>query len=324
MDSRRPNIWKLQATKDVDGLIEALGHTDPDIRKAAGVALRVIGEAKAIPALKLALVRERHTDVRDHLTATIEHLDQSSASSDARTRSRENLVTRLSSPDAETIIQAAQALGELGDQLATEALVMVFRNPLQRDDVRLAAAQALLKLKSAPAVVTLLAGLEKENWRIRHNSATVLGQVKASWATEPLVKLLQDEHPNVRLAAASALSRLQTPRAQEALEVYKAQRSGQTRPLPMAMFPPPTTPPAPGTLPETPSVKPAETPTAPPALQTKDVGTADPIADTITMRPLRLEGLKPGQPPVPSDPKPTDTPPSEALPPPPLKDKPTP
>src|SRR5690606_8239132 len=100
-------------------------------------------------------------------------------SADHKTKSREDWVRQLSSPDAEVVIQAAQSLGDLGDQLATESLVIVFRNALLRDDVRLAAAQALLKLKSAPAVVTLLAGLVKDNWRIRHNSATVLGQVKA-------------------------------------------------------------------------------------------------------------------------------------------------
>jgi HEAT repeat protein len=139
----------------------------------------------------------------------------------------------LQSPRLDDVIRAAQALGDIGDQRATEALVTVFRNPLISDDIRLACAEALLRLKSAPAVVTLLAALRKQNWRVRHNAAAVLGQLKATWATEPLVKALSDEHASVRQTAAGALARFNTPRARKALEDFKAREAlGKTAPLP--------------------------------------------------------------------------------------------
>lgn len=267
--SRRPNIWKLQANKEVDELINALSYTDPDVRKRAAAALRVLGEKRAVPALKQQLERERHPDVREHLVAALEHLDEAFADDVVKQKSLDDLIAMLAATEPEAVIRAAAALGEMGDQLATESLVMVFRNPFQRDDVRLAAAEALLKLKSAPAVVTLLAGLRKENWRVRHNAAAVLGQLRATWSTEPLIARLSDEHPNVRLAAAAALHRFQTPRAREGLEMYKASRTGKTQPL---------------SIPPTPSKAPAdEKPEEKPI-----VGDADQLADT---RPRRPEGL---------------------------------
>ncbi len=268
--SRRPNIWKLQANKEVDDLIIALSYSDPDIRKRAAAALRVLGENKAVPALKQQLERERHPDVREHLVAALEHLDEAFAEDVVKQKDLTELINMLSDPEAEAVIRASTALGEMGDQLATESLVMVFRNPVQRDDVRLAAAEALLKLKSAPAVVTLLAGLRKPNWRVRHNAAAVLGQLRATWATEPLIERLSDEHPNVRLAAAAALHRFQTPRALEGLEMYKASRTGKTQPL---------------SMPASMAAKPPEDPKKTDAVV---VGDADQLADT---RPRRPEGL---------------------------------
>lgn len=233
MLDRRPNIWKLQANKDAAGLIQALTYSDPDIRKRAAAALRVLGIVEAVAPLREALKNERQPDVRDHLTAALEHLDASFAATTSKDRSRDELIrVLLSSTDTQVLIETAGKLGELGDQLSTEALVTIFRDQLKPDEVRLAAAYALVKLKSAPSVVTLLAGLKKDNWRIRHNAAAVLGQLRATWATDALIETLRDEHPNVRLAAAAALHRFQTKRAIAALQLYQKRRSGQTKPLP--------------------------------------------------------------------------------------------
>ncbi len=275
MVARRPNIWKLQANKDTNGLIAALSYSDPGVRKRAAAALRVLGAIEAVPALKQILTIERHPGVRNHIIATLEHLDTTFAEKSLQGKSFQELVTMLSSPNPADVIRAAETLGTMGDQLATESLVVVFRNPIQRDDIRLAAAEALLKLKSAPAVVTLLAGLRKENWRVRHNAAAVLGQLRATWATEPLVEALEDEHPNVRRASAMALRRFQTPRALEALETYKTRHTGKTAPLSIRRAAPRSTTPKP-------DVKPPTVEDAP------DVGSADPKADTKPKPPAGL------------------------------------
>lgn len=275
----RPNIWKLQAEKDIDGLAGALRYHDPEIRRRAAAALRVLGATSAIPALKQAYDREPDSDARDAIMVTLEYLDDDFAHSAMRQRSKEELLHILTHGTPEETIRAAQSLAEAGDQLSTEALVLVFRNPFNRDDVRLAAAEALLKLKSAPAVVTLLAGLRKENWRIRHNAAAVLGQLRATWATQPLIERLEDENATVRSAAAAALRRFQTSQANQALETYKSRHSGKTGPL----TPPPIAAPAPAVAATQPAPPPPLEPPAPVA-----VGDADPLADTRPKRPPEL------------------------------------
>ncbi|MBI5931472.1 MAG: HEAT repeat domain-containing protein [Chloroflexi bacterium] len=232
--NRRPNIWKLQAEKDIKGLIAALQHLDPDIRKRSAAALRVLGNPEAVFALARALERERNPDVRDHLAAAIEYLDQDTlVESLIENQNVPGLIEMLASPRIEDVIRAARALGQIGDQRATEPLVTVFRNPVVADEVRLASAEALLELKSAPAVVTLLAALRKNNWRVRHNAAAVLGQLNATWATGPLIKCLEDEHAWVRNTAADSLGRFNNPRALKAVSEYRSkQEQGKTAPLP--------------------------------------------------------------------------------------------
>lgn len=232
--NRRPNIWKLQAEKDIKGLIAALQHLDPDIRKRAAAALRVLGNPEAVFALARSLERERNSDVRDHIAAAIEYLDQDTlVESLIESQNVPGLIEMLASPRIEDVIRAARALGQIGDQRATEPLVTLFRNPVVADEVRLGAAEALLELRSAPAVVTLLAALRKNNWRVRHNAAAVLGQLNATWSTGPLIKCLADEHAWVRGTAAEALSRFNNPRALKAVAEYRIQQEqGKTAPLP--------------------------------------------------------------------------------------------
>ena len=110
---------------------------------------------------------------------------------------------------------------------------MLFRNPLVPTKARLAAAEALLKLESAPAVVTLLGALRRDDWQIRRNAAAVLGQLQASWAVEPLIGALNDAMPIVRKTAAAALRRIGTPDAVTAAQKFEdANRKAATQPLP--------------------------------------------------------------------------------------------
>lgn len=238
--NQRPNIWKLQADKDVEGLIAALQHADPDIRKRSAAALRVLGSTKAVFALERSISRERDPIVRDHLRAALEHLNRDEIIDNLiQTRDVTGLVETLYSPHMDDVLRATQALGEIGDRLATEGLVMIFRSPTMSDDIRLAAAEALLKLESAPAVVTLLGALRKDSWRVRHNAAAVLGQLRATWATKPLIEVLQNEdNAVVRRTAGAALRRFNTPQSLQALETHKDRIRGQTGKLPVIPPPP--------------------------------------------------------------------------------------
>lgn len=233
MANNRPNIWKLQADRDVAGLEKALQYTDVEVRKRAAAALRVIGTASAIVALERALINETNPQVRDHIDVALSYFSQGAIIQDfIKTKNVTGLVDMLQSPRQQEVMQAIQALGEIGDRTATEGLVMVFRNALLNDDLRLAAAESLLKLENAPAVIALLGALQKENWQSRHNAVIVLGQLKATWATKPLIEALNDNHAKVRKSAAWALRQLKTAEANQALaEFQQLEKRMKTAPL---------------------------------------------------------------------------------------------
>jgi HEAT repeat protein len=216
----RSNIWQLQARRDVDGLVAALQDADPEVRRRAANALRTIEATQAVPALKIALRNESDSQVKLDVSAALHLLDQhTDVTGLTNMRDIDGLIRVLKSRNVDNAVAAAQALGQLGDRMAVEPLVIVFQNASSPPRVRLAAAQALLELKSAPAVVTLLGALQRDSWQVRRNAAAVLGQIQASWAVEPLIAALNDSHPIVRRTAAAALRRIATPDAIAALRL---------------------------------------------------------------------------------------------------------
>lgn len=226
------DIWRMQAQNDTRGLIDLLKSPEADLRKRAAMALRALGASSAIPALQILLVDEGDPEVRMVLISTLDSLFQQEMDEDGENQSDEQsqvvrLIAQLSSSQHEHIIRAAQSLAEMKEKIAAEALMMVFYNKRLPAQVRLAAAEALIKLESAPVEVTLLAALRNKDWHTRRNAAAVLGQLNADWAVEPLAAALRDTQEIVRRTAYAALKRIATPEAQRAI----AMPTAQTRPL---------------------------------------------------------------------------------------------
>lgn len=234
MSDFRPDIWRLQAQFNTEGLVQALESDDPGIRRRAAAALRALGAFDAIPALQRALEGEKDTEARANIVSALAALqheqerrigvepDESSTTSEI-----DRYIAQLKSDDEENIIKAAHVLGDKGDKTAVPALVLLFNDPNISIKVRLAVAEALLKLESAPVEVALLGALRSNEWRVRRNSAAILGQLKANWAIDPLAKTLYDENELVRKTAYSALRHIGTPEAREALDAVR--REAQRR-----------------------------------------------------------------------------------------------
>lgn len=224
MSDIRPDIWRLQAKSDTQGLISALSDDDATIRKRAAAALRALGSTEAIPHLRSLLAVERNPETReaivsalavlepDHETAEIELMD------DDRDSLLNHLIATLSDSDPEQVVSAARVLGEIKNKRAAEPLVVIFNDKSQPVHVRLAVAEALLALETAPVEVALLKALRSDKWRVRRNGAAILGQVRATWAVEPLATALRDENEVVRRTALAALKRLDTPEAKEVID----------------------------------------------------------------------------------------------------------
>lgn len=217
-----PNIWRLQAQRDVTGLVAALQNEDANIRRRAAAALHALDAKEARDALKTALDKENDPDVRANFVTALAYLDTEAAASEEKPADTPNPVAQhiaqLNSPTSDQVIAAAKALGELKNKLAVEPLILMFRNSSVKPPVRLAVAEALLALDSAPAEVTLLGALRSKQWHLRRNAAAILGQLRADWAIEPLSKALHDDNELVSRTARAALKRIGTKDALKALE----------------------------------------------------------------------------------------------------------
>lgn len=240
------DIWRLQAQLDIEGLIDALSNNDADIRKRAAAALRTLGAVKSLPVLKQILETETDTDTRSHILASIESLQEEAEKRRtgqlqlknqqlSKDETLNKLITQLKSDDEGLVESAAKKLADLQDKQAVEPLVVLFKDPSVSIKVRLAVAEALLKLESAPVEVALLGALRSNEWRVRRNGAAILGQVRANWAVEPLSNALQDDHELVRRTAYAALRYIGTQEAQqavkEAVERAKKRKARKTQQL---------------------------------------------------------------------------------------------
>jgi hypothetical protein len=227
------DIWRLQVQGDVRGLIEVLRQGDADLRGRAAMALRALGTASAIPALQDAILAESEPSVHSLLVATLESiLDQQAGEGMKSTGGIiAHLIARLNSPIVEHAVRAAQELAERQEKLAVEALMITFNNLKLAARVRLAAAEALLKLESAPMDVTLLRALRSPNWYIRRSAAAMLGQMESDWAVEPLTVALRDVNERVQSTARAALEHIGTPEALRAIEGARERTESQEAPI---------------------------------------------------------------------------------------------
>jgi hypothetical protein len=231
-DDNKPDVWQKQSQLDIEGLEKALASADMKIRQRAAAALRTMKNIKALPALTTAFEKEEDAQTRMIIAAAIEVLkDSHSHVPEAmlieaapkpvpQVLPTQHWLQKLNSENSEEVVEAARQLGELGDKIAVEKLIMIFNDPKKSIQVRLAVAEALLKLNSAPVEVALLANLRHADWVIRRNGAAILGQLKAEWAIQPLARALSDAHPVVRRTALAALKHIGTPESRKALAKF--------------------------------------------------------------------------------------------------------
>ncbi len=260
-------VWRMQAASDIKGLVTALKDPNPDTRRASATALRALGSTTAIPGVQDALMHEGEPELREILVTTLEFLfaqNNSGLSTTTDSRNIVRLIARLSGNHTEQAIRAAQELGDSREKLTVEALLLTFNNRTLAPRVRLAVAEALLKLQSAPAEITLLAALRSDQWMKRRNAAAVLGQMQADWAVEPLMNALHDPIEAVRRVSRAALERIGTSEALAAIKAPVLPVNDHTVLAITTMLPPLTTsekPPEP--VAETPAPQEPEKPEEP-------------------------------------------------------------
>jgi HEAT repeat protein len=125
------------------------------------------------------------------------------------TRNVQGLILALKDKDPKVQYDAAEALGEIGDNRAVEPLTTALKND-EFSGVRWKAAEALSKI-GAPAVEALIGALRHDDDDVRWKAAIALGEIGDPRAIEPLIILLCDEDRFVKSHAALALGAIGEP-----------------------------------------------------------------------------------------------------------------
>jgi HEAT repeat protein len=124
-------------------------------------------------------------------------------------RNVQGLIFALRHKDPSVQYEAAEALGDIGDERAVEPLLIALKND-ETGGVRWKAAEALSKL-GTPAVAGLIGALQHDDDDVRWKAAIALGEIGDPKAISPLINLLCDDDRYVRSRAAYALSMIGEP-----------------------------------------------------------------------------------------------------------------
>ncbi len=242
-----PDIYKLEAKRDVNGLIKALGYKTNDqldqrhLREAALKALGRVGDTRAAEPL-MAILKDQ-----DHLLKwyAAEALGQI-----RDTRAVEPLIATLGGSYNENLYKyAAEALGKIRDTRAVKPLVDSLNSTT--GDARMAVAVALDKLgwqpdkdetgavywiakgqwdkcvEIGPLAVPKIIGYLKydEDYEVRRAAADALGTIGDTRAVDTLIAALTDRDATVVEHVAWAIGKFRDARAVEPLIVALKGRS---------------------------------------------------------------------------------------------------
>ena len=220
----------------VDSLIAKLREENSFVRQAAADKLGQIKDARAVPALSIAL-RDKDWGVRHMagqalgkigapavatLVAALKDDDwivrQEAASGLALVGAPavEPLITALKDGDWRMRSGAATALGKIKDARAVAPLIAVLADKDQL--VHQAAASALGDI-GEPAVGPLIETLKDSDWRVVCSAVEALGKVGKP-ADKPLVEALRDEKRPNRWAEAWALEIIGAPESKQAVDQF--------------------------------------------------------------------------------------------------------
>jgi HEAT repeat protein len=198
----KPNIEKMEAKKDVRGIIEVLKDKNEHVRNSAVEALAKIGE----PAVGPLIEAMEDWVVRKYAAIALVKIGEPAV---------ETLIQALKDEDRYVRRHAAIALENVGDKRAVEPLIQALRD--EDEGVRGNAASALEEIGDTRAVKPLIKALKDRDTNVRALAARALGKIGDARAVEPLTKALKNKYRGIRESAAEALVKIGDARAVEPL-----------------------------------------------------------------------------------------------------------
>ena len=205
-----------------DAMLEELKHPSYVVRKRAANSLGGFKERRMVEPLIAVLENsDEMKSIRAAATVSLNTLKDE--------RAAEPLLAALSDKNAEIRLQAAAALGSLKDSKAVEKLSEIVENPLEPDNVRGAAVNALGNIGDTSAEDVLIRALDIRVGNIANNAIIALGKLESEAAIPKLIAILEDKripldantallaNASTRTKAARALGTIGGTRAAEAL-----------------------------------------------------------------------------------------------------------
>lgn len=211
-------LGKLNDSRVVEGLVEALRDVSFDIRERAARALGEIGDRRAVEGLLEAFRGGRGGTLRMAAEALRKVGDWSAV---------EGLLEILRDADFERRWLAAETLGIIGDVRALDGLLAALSDG--KAIVRANAAAALGKLRDRRAVGGLLRVLSDASEEVQVSAAASLGELRDPRAVELLMTAARVGPTKTRCAAAAALGAIGDPRALDALLAALADKHTEVR-----------------------------------------------------------------------------------------------
>lgn len=215
--------------------IEGLRSTDGTLRKEAAEGIEATGSPRYVEALVEALDDEEKS-IREAVVNALVAIGQPSV---------EPLIAAMEDQLDAGLVEAARALGLIGDSRACEPLSRFLEGEEGRIFVKEAAAVALGKIggkcaldiliksledprnqiytvqglaaSGSVALDHLIAALGDSSWRIRAGVAEALGQIKDPRSVDALLECLLDDDTTVQLGAIKALAEIGDPKAADSL-----------------------------------------------------------------------------------------------------------
>ena len=233
-----PNVKKLAAKHDLNGLVNALGYQkDPQVGDDAAKALEAIGTAAVEPLI--GVLHHKDPSFRLRAIGVLGELGDA--------RAVEPLTSGLHDTNGRVRFEAARALALLGDARAVEPLLVAVHAGDQ--DLFESAVEALVELGGARAVEPMIGALQDKNkdvrlqavrdlklfgdlpvarpstakYRVERDQETLVAAMKTlvqaggALAVGPLIDALKDEDKHVRDDAIEVLGVFGDARAVEPL-----------------------------------------------------------------------------------------------------------
>lgn len=222
---RKPNVEKLEAKKDVEGLIRALQYKkDYNVRVKAADALGEIGDERAVVSLIKAL-EDNYIDVEKGAAAALAKIGD--------VRAIEPLIEGLTNPVAINVSAAASALVKIGEPAVEPLIRALLIRVLEgskwsyRSHGRGKIVDVLGKIGGARAIESLIQVLKDNDSGVQASAASALGEIGDARAIEPLIQALNISYFGVQASAVSALVKIGEPAVEPLVQMLMIDEPGE-------------------------------------------------------------------------------------------------